>query len=557
MKTQITNRNNDTFRFQWNKNAGLWRSAAIAAVMLLATANHAGAQARSSSESDAAGLTYGPTTCWASPTGGNGCMSPQYRSGASSPKPGSSYNANLTGNPVGDKNILNPTTVNATNMVLLPNSPIYSPGALAGYQGGCQPSSSSTGLLPTASVSVESRILFPALDGNGNCALFTYDVTWPTGAQYVADLGTTNPHVTSSPGYNGNVVIGAEDGNVYAYGWASNQLAWTFSSPYGAGFDASPATWPGLNYVYVVDVVGHIFYLNPGDGTQAHVVNSGLSPGGAGWFNNDSVSASSVSASSAHNLIFVAGVSNSYPYGDEICAQDATSAAPAWCQNFTSPANPVAEDSFVTSSPVVSDSQGLVYVADLGQSNTTYSGTSNLYALDVNSGNLKWEVSLLPTPAIKWYSFTPLPYGGSPAYDDSANNGNSKYLITATPYSCYNSFGHGGPCGQGTAIQVFDATVAGNGQLVCSNFTSHLITQSSPEVVDGVIYIGTDDGYVLAYDETQCGNGGLTNIWTSAQMLDPNTGAPDPLLGPPVVSYNRVHAVTESGSLYVWHTLGH
>lgn len=100
--------------------------------------------------------------------------------------------------------------------------------------------------------------------------------------------------------------------------------------------------------------------------------------------------------------------------------------------------------------------------------------------------------------------------------------------------------------------------MAGNGRLVCQNFTNHVISLSSPEVVDGVIYIGTDDGYVLAFDETQCSAGILPKIWTSCpQMLNPTTGAPDPLTAPPVVSYNRVHALTQSGSLYVWHTLGH
>lgn len=88
---------------------------------------------------------------------------------------------------------------------------------------------------------------------------------------------------------------------------------------------------------------------------------------------------------------------------------------------------------------------------------------------------------------------------------------------------------------------------------MCSAFTSHLITTSSPEVVDGVIYVGTDDGYVLAFDETQCGAGNLPLIWTSSPQMTIATGAPDPLYGPPVLSFNRVHVETQSGTLYVWH----
>jgi outer membrane protein assembly factor BamB len=96
----------------------------------------------------------------------------------------------------------------------------------------------------------------------------------------VAEIGTGLTFVTSSPGYNGKVVIGDEDGHVYAYDWASNTLAWTFTNPWAWGFDASPATWPGLNYVYIVDPAGHVFYLDPDDGTAKNIVQTGIEPGG-------------------------------------------------------------------------------------------------------------------------------------------------------------------------------------------------------------------------------------------------------------------------------------
>ena len=164
---------------------------------------------------------------------------------------------------------------------------------------------------------------------------------------------------------------------------------------------------------------------------------------------------------------------------------------------------------------MVSDSLGLVFVTDQPQYSNG-SNTTNLYALELNnSGTVKWSVPLISTATSStWTTFSPLPYGGSPAYDDSANNGSSKYVITVSPYSClYTYGGHPRSCGDLSSIQVFNAL---NGNLVCSNYTSHVISQSSPEVVDGVIYVGTDDGYVLAYDETQCSSGGLTNIWTSS-----------------------------------------
>lgn len=251
MKTQITNNvTNGSIVTRHTKNAG-WSRLALAALALLSMSGYAGAQTLSRTTQSPSGMTYSPTTCWVTPLGGNGCMSPQYRSGAYGSTPGSSYNANLTGNPVGDKNVLNPNFFKKSQPVLLTS--INAPGL-----GGCQLAG-----LPTASVSVESRIVFPTLDQNGTCALFTYDVTDPTDAQFVAELGTTNPHVTSSPGYNGDVVIGAEDGNVYSYYWASTTLDWSFTNPYGVGFDASPTTWPGLKYVYIVDVNGDIFLSRP------------------------------------------------------------------------------------------------------------------------------------------------------------------------------------------------------------------------------------------------------------------------------------------------------
>jgi outer membrane protein assembly factor BamB len=74
---------------------------------------------------------------------------------------------------------------------------------------------------------------------------------------------------------------------------------------------------------------------------------------------------------------------------------------------------------------------------------------------------------------------------------------------------------------------------------------THPITQSSPTVSNGVVYIGTDDGYVLAFDEA---NGG-TLIWNS--VVDAGIGPTGPVLSPPVVSRNRVHWVDGNGTLWV------
>jgi hypothetical protein len=160
-------------------NSNALRSLAIAVLVLLVAVSYASAQTLSPSTSGPSGLN--PTSCnAASVGGGNGCPSPQYRYGAAgTATTGYIPNAGLTGNPIGDKNVLNSTTV--IQLVPLPNTPI-------GAAGGCQSSTN-----PTSSPSIESRIIFPALfydvsSGSTYCALFTYDLLNPSIAQYMPPL---------------------------------------------------------------------------------------------------------------------------------------------------------------------------------------------------------------------------------------------------------------------------------------------------------------------------------------------------------------------------------
>jgi hypothetical protein len=155
----------------------------------------------------------------------------------------------------------------------------------------------------------------------------------------------------------------------------------------------------------------------------------------------------------------------------------------------------------------------------------------------------------------------PIPVGVSPAYDDSANNNLNKYVITTASFNVYSAIGHGSFLYRSSILYVYDAS---SGALVCSAGIPNLSYNSSPEVVDGVIYIGTDDGYVLAYQEPPtCGgsNGTTLNLkWTSSTGTTCIQGSPCPmdggLDGPPVVSFNRIHAVSRNGTLYVWHRPG-
>src|SRR5579862_3998952 len=96
MKTQAINHDNDRVSFRPGMNRNAWRLLAIAVLMLLIAVDYASAQL---STCNTGGLGLG----------GNYCPSPQYRSGATGLFNDftNTYNANLTGSPVGDIKVLN------------------------------------------------------------------------------------------------------------------------------------------------------------------------------------------------------------------------------------------------------------------------------------------------------------------------------------------------------------------------------------------------------------------------------------------------------------------
>ena len=110
---------------------------------------------------------------------------------------------------------------------------------------------------------------------------------------------------------------------------------------------------------------------------------------------------------------------------------------------------------------------------------------------------------------------------------------NVTFVIPCYPYS--STF-------EGSILAAYDAQT---GVQKWSQSIAHPITQSSPTVSNGVVYIGTDDGYVLGFDEANGGN----PIWNS--VVDAGTGPTGPVLSPPVVSRNRVHWVDGNGTLWV------
>ena len=143
-------------------------------------------------------------------------------------------------------------------------------------------------------------------------------------------------------------------------------MDWTFSAQNQNPIDSSPTTWPNLDGVYVIDNGGVIYKVDPRSGmldarwvASGGPINSGIFPGGQGVVGSPA-SASSVSVSTcggeypACNMLFVAGNPGSNT-GIVAAYNSATgNPTPVWSNASLTYA--------ATSSPVVSDSEGLVYV---------------------------------------------------------------------------------------------------------------------------------------------------------------------------------------------------
>ena len=379
---------------------------------------------------------------------------------------------------------------------------------------------------PTSSPSVITRTIFAKQEASSPCGtdvwgLWAYGVgggsfSWDTITQ-----GTCiRAPIRSSPGYptqNGSpyIFVGGEDGNLYAFGYTDGDLGWTYNSG-GDLFNSSP-TVSEANEVYIV---GSLIYKVHGN-TGSLFPNYPIIPNG-GFRPANSAASVALSTCGGQPCLIVSGEYPSMGIG-AVQAYNSVTTAQLWTGRFF--------DTPITASPVVSESQGLVYVQ----------GAGSLEAVDLATGVYNWLASFPVTNASGL---------GSPAYDDS----NKYVVVSANALDC-GTAGHPsqtfcvGPFG---LLAVYDGTRDTGGTLVCMSggYSGPLFTNSSPTVSNGVIYVGTDDGYVLAYDETSCTKGALNLIWTSPQMT--LSGAPDPVSSPPVVSFNRIHVVTQSGTLYVY-----
>ncbi len=453
----------------------------------------------------------------ANPTGGRYCDSPQYRSGT-----------DLTGSSMSDVLGANNVTTVTQKFVQSTNDGV-APLPLYG---------------PSSSPSTITRTIFASQDDNGNWGLWAFGIGGGSYGWDTITQGTTiSAPIRSSPGYATRnvepyIYVGAEDGYLYAFGYTDGSFGWKYQA-YDA-IDSSP-TVSDADEVYIFDASGFIHKVNGRSGQLMwkQPIASLVNPTGV-------VSASSVALANRPcpgtcTGIYVSGNTNyeSSSGGGIVQAFDAVSAAPLW----TNSTIPYA----VTSSPVVSESNQLIYVQS--QPSWLFQWYGDLiYALDQTTGAVNWKaLPGDPTP-----SRPPAPDGsfyyrstGSPAYDATANR---VIAVAENVYVINDGQGNSSTTFEGSDLTAYDGRRLenGGGGVIWNVDTKHAISNSSPTISNGVVYVGTDDGYILAFAES---NGTL--LWTSPQMTLVS-GKPDPILAPPVISVNRIHVTTQSGTLYVY-----
>jgi outer membrane protein assembly factor BamB len=261
---------------------------------------------------------------------------------------------------------------------------------------------------------------------------------------------STGGLILSSPNIvNGMVYIGSQDGNVYALNASKGAKIWNYTSAgqsnkaavesgFGSGaFESSPAVVNGMVYIGSDD--GNVYALNALTGAKIWNYTTSIQP--LFTWGNQVTSSPAVS----DGIVYVGSV------GGNVYALNATTGAKIW-NYYTNPSRLYGGGYFygVQASPAVAD--GVVYVGTVD---------GNMYALNASTGRQIWEVN----------AFLVL---SSAAISDGVVYvaGHSWIYALSTT----------------TGSQIW-------------NFTTQNVINSSPAIVDGVVYISSEDGNFYAIGE--------------------------------------------------------
>ncbi|MFZ2451920.1 MAG: PQQ-binding-like beta-propeller repeat protein [Methylovulum miyakonense] len=320
---------------------------------------------------------------------------------------------------------------------------------------------------------VNGVVYVGSYDGN------VYAINAATGVQKWAY--PTGGIVGSSPAVaNGVVYIGSNEGkSLFALNAATGVKKWAF--PTGSHFvSSSPTVANGVVYVGTLDVNssdGKVYAINATTGVQKWVY-----PMGAWVYSSPTV---------VNGLVYVGA------YDGKLHALNAVTGVQKW-------ASPTGN--LIGSSPAVVN--GVVYV---GSTDHVPGTASNVYAFDAATGVQKWSFPtgdrIFSSPAVaKGVVYIASDDGKIYALD--AATGAQKWVFPtssdrfASPPTVANdlvyigSYYEPGPSYHLNKIYALDAATGAQK----AAFPTGAETYGNPVVADGVLYFGTGDGLVRAYD---------------------------------------------------------
>lgn len=316
---------------------------------------------------------------------------------------------------------------------------------------------------------------------------------------------TTGGALTSSPAVSaGTVYVGSADDYLYAINATTGALVWRFKTG-NSIVDSTPAVVGGVVYVGSTD--NYLYAVNATTGTQKWKFQTG------GAINS--------SPAVVNGTVYVGSADNN------VYALNATTGAQKW--KFPT-------GSMVLSSPAVSN--GVVYVG---------SYDNNVYAIKDNgtSGTQLWKFTtggkVFSSPAVSGG----LIYVGSDdgsAYGLVASTGMQqwKYTPAGTPYAFESSpAAYGGNVYIGSDQGYFYALVARNGSVIWNVGSVTPSIVSSPCIANGIEYVGIGNNVYA-----------LSQIVTAQVLWVAITGAS--VTATPTVVNGVVYVASQDSTLYAY-----
>lgn len=305
------------------------------------------------------------------------------------------------------------------------------------------------------------------------------------------------------------VIIGSENGNLYALNAKSGAVKWSFST---GKIYASPMIVDKVVYIGSED--GRFYAINAVDGSLKW--KTGLAPTGSFY---------TASAVVKNGVVYIGD------YGGRFYALNAADGTLKWYYDVPSPYRNIG------TSPVIEN--GIVYFA---------SYDSKIYAVDAVSGIFKWVSSSTGNPVTSGMSLknNTLFVGALPrVYAFDAVTGGTKWVTTTPQYTSFSS----SPTVTDNTVFIggedgtFYAYHSSTGVLKWEKFLSTGSIMSSPILLGGIIYIGGGDGKLYSLDAE---SGDI--LWANADMGTQN------IYSGPVISTKAIYGGTLSGNVFAINT---